>query len=829
MASSLTEELPIVTRQMDKQTARRIRRKKAYVKYAIKASLLVAVTVGFLIYYAATSSSSSSIEEPASSPLIEESPSFLHDHDHTTTTSRRLQEVIDDTAATTAADVKAACEQLSKADPEWFAAVYFLGVLYTFIAIAIVCDELFVPALEEIASEDNLNLSMDVAGATLMAAGGSAPELFTSIFGTFVQESEVGIGTVVGSAVFNVLFVIAMCALLTKEVLSLTWWPLFRDSFCYSIGLIMLGLFVGVISPSKIELWEAIVLFSLYICYVIIMYFNQRIYGFLTGSKRAAAVPETEEAEHTQGAEGKGEDTTAKVEAAENGTSTADKDNGEEKHHEPMDVPIPRSSDGHSQSDSSSQLIVGDDGIKHAIHSSNRSHKSHHSHSSGSAPGRRSMRRGPSIRSLEPASLEFVHAINHAADAPPSMKSIQEDESLTDLTPWPGTFRSGVLKILRNPESWKDTAGIGLVAVMAGDVHHVFKQVDVDDSGHIDKEELAQLFAKLECKIPAEELDLVMEELDENKDGQIDEEDFVKWYVHSEKRISMRTKLVFDFFDTDNSGKITRPNLKKLLKTVEPTVTDEDVDQAMAAMYMTGSKDEISFEEFSNWYVHSMIYQKRTKRIEEDEEVLMDSLYPPEMEDGASATSIVIAYAKYLIVLPIVVLLAFTVPDVRKPGCAKYCYISFLLSIIWIGVFSYYMVDWAEIIGHTIGIPSVIMGLTLLAAGTSVPDLLTSVIVARMGEGDMALSSSIGSNIFDILVGLPIPWIAYTAMNHPISIGSSNVWVYIFTLLGMLIFVVVTTHLQGWKLTKTLAFSMLMFYFGFLALAIMLELPFPCA
>jgi sodium/potassium/calcium exchanger 2 len=52
------------------------------------------------------------------------------------------------------------------------------------------------------------------------------------------------------------------------------------------------------------------------------------------------------------------------------------------------------------------------------------------------------------------------------------------------------------------------------------------------------------------------------------------------------------------------------------------------------------------------------------------------------------------------------------------------------------------------------------MGLTFLAAGTSVPDLLTSVIVARQGHGDMAVSSSIGSNIFDVLVGLPFPWYA---------------------------------------------------------------------
>ena len=46
-----------------------------------------------------------------------------------------------------------------------------------------------------------------------------------------------------------------------------------------------------------------------------------------------------------------------------------------------------------------------------------------------------------------------------------------------------------------------------------------------------------------------------------------------------------------------------------------------------------------------------------------------------------------------------------------------------------------------------------IMGLTFLAAGTSVQDLITSYLVAKKGFGDMALSSSIGSNLFDICVG----------------------------------------------------------------------------
>ena len=48
--------------------------------------------------------------------------------------------------------------------------------------------------------------------------------------------------------------------------------------------------------------------------------------------------------------------------------------------------------------------------------------------------------------------------------------------------------------------------------------------------------------------------------------------------------------------------------------------------------------------------------------------------------------------------------------------------------------------------GFWTGIPPAVMGLTILAAGTSVPDLLTSVIVAKQGFGDMAVSSSIGTS-----------------------------------------------------------------------------------
>ena len=172
------------------------------------------------------------------------------------------------------------CFGIRIVDSLWMLLPYIIGVVYMFLAIAIVCDEFFVPALEELASEQYLNLSMDVAGATLMAAGGSAPELFTSLIGTF-SESEVGFGTIVGSAVFNVLFVIGMCAIVSLDTLTLTWWPLARDCLCYSICLCCLAIFCGSISPGRIEPWEAGFLFALYICYVLVMKYNLQLNSWI--------------------------------------------------------------------------------------------------------------------------------------------------------------------------------------------------------------------------------------------------------------------------------------------------------------------------------------------------------------------------------------------------------------------------------------------------------------------------------------------------------------------------------------------------------------------
>ncbi|XP_013773501.1 sodium/potassium/calcium exchanger 3-like [Limulus polyphemus] len=150
--------------------------------------------------------------------------------------------------------------------------IYFCGIL------AIICDDYFVPSLEVIC--DALTIPSDIAGATFMAIGSSAPELFSSIIGVFVTEGDIGVGTIVGSAVFNVLGVSTLAGLVVwKTDVPLDWYPISRDSFIYALTVVAL---VGVINDNVVYWWEGLILILMFFGYIGIIYFNTTIEGFCT-------------------------------------------------------------------------------------------------------------------------------------------------------------------------------------------------------------------------------------------------------------------------------------------------------------------------------------------------------------------------------------------------------------------------------------------------------------------------------------------------------------------------------------------------------------------
>ena len=137
------------------------------------------------------------------------------------------------------------------------------------------CDDYFVPSLEKIS--DGLKLSADVAGATFMAAGSSAPELFVSLADNVIANppKSIGIGTIIGSAIFNILVIIGLSAVLAGQALALDWHPLARDSFFYSLSIVLL---IAVVYDGEVRWYEGLILFLAYCLYVGFMVFNQRFF-----------------------------------------------------------------------------------------------------------------------------------------------------------------------------------------------------------------------------------------------------------------------------------------------------------------------------------------------------------------------------------------------------------------------------------------------------------------------------------------------------------------------------------------------------------------------
>lgn len=171
-------------------------------------------------------------------------------------------------------------------------ALYAVAILYLFLGIAIVCDDFFTPSLELIC--ERLNLSEDVAGATFMAAGSSAPELFTSTMSLVSENAtnELGVATIVGSAVFNILIIVAATVLFSGRTLRLDWKPVTRDCVFYAAAIAFV---LGVMADGRVWWWEGVVSTCLYLCYVGFMSVNASVMSWFERRCTSRVEPTDEE------------------------------------------------------------------------------------------------------------------------------------------------------------------------------------------------------------------------------------------------------------------------------------------------------------------------------------------------------------------------------------------------------------------------------------------------------------------------------------------------------------------------------------------------------
>ncbi len=84
------------------------------------------------------------------------------------------------------------------------------------------------------------------------------------------------------------------------------------------------------------------------------------------------------------------------------------------------------------------------------------------------------------------------------------------------------------------------------------------------------------------------------------------------------------------------------------------------------------------------------------------------------------------------------------------------------------------LVDAASSLAARWGVPSIVIGLTIVAFGTSAPELVVNVFAATTGSTDMVLGNVLGSNIFNVLGILGI-----SALIYPLTVKSNTTWIEI--------------------------------------------------
>jgi cation:H+ antiporter len=109
-----------------------------------------------------------------------------------------------------------------------------------------------------------------------------------------------------------------------------------------------------------------------------------------------------------------------------------------------------------------------------------------------------------------------------------------------------------------------------------------------------------------------------------------------------------------------------------------------------------------------------------------------------------------------------------------------------VFGLILLPLSSHYLVDAAVTIAQYFGISELVIGLTIIALGTSLPELAASVAGVLKGEDDMAIGNVIGSNIFNILAVLGIGALINPADIDPFA-STRDAWVMIGATIALLL------------------------------------------
>merc|ERR1719216_92927 len=178
------------------------------------------------------------------------------------------------------------------------------------------------------------------------------------------------------------------------------------------------------------------------------------------------------------------------------------------------------------------------------------------------------------------------------------------------------------------------------------------------------------------------------------------------------------------------------------------------------------------------------------------------------------------------ILTPWTKLFSCTLPSPEGAFVTKHIYIAIVAIVAWLGLLTFFVVDCCEKIGECFGIPGNLLGISLLAVGSSLPDCISSVIVARQMKIDMAVANAFGSNIFDVNLCVGFAYVmgsivaAAGGESTSIDLGEGDALkafsYLIMTAAGFLVALWGMMWISIFKLEKWIGYVLLVMYVGYL-------------
>lgn len=169
----------------------------------------------------------------------------------------------------------------------------------------------------------------------------------------------------------------------------------------------------------------------------------------------------------------------------------------------------------------------------------------------------------------------------------------------------------------------------------------------------------------------------------------------------------------------------------------------------------------------------------------------------------------------FYLTFPLRFAIYLTIPDVRRPGSETHAIRSMLVTVVWLALLSYVLTLALTLLANWWQMSSAVMGITVAAWASNFPAHWSSIVVSKHGFGDVSCCNCLGSNTFNNLIGLGLPWLLYSIVYKGASyeaLQDDGVCISVLLMMATIAVHYVVVWASNWVLREWMIAPMIILY-----------------